>query len=1058
MALPFDRQRQLELEAEAEFELEQEQQAQKRPEGLGANYDKSLGANAWKGIADMPKATIQSLVDTYGFASDPFGTIENAGAEKSLRTVGSLAAGTAGAAALAPVGAGWGSFFGPLGTAAGGVLGGAAGFGLGLGGFDFANDVASEGLTAVTGNDFGGIKSVGDYAKDLVYNTTQGATGGFAVKGLSQIPKVKKLAAPFTDDGAGMRVATELERLEPGYAQKIDTALTEQAGDRFLDTRPLGELIDSDNIKSIQRTLPRGDDVTAYGRAAELNRVRNDNILRYLDDVEQSPLTVDDVQASILDSVEQKKTLAQRGVDFAEADVRGTLDDLPPPIEPSEAGGQIRGGVLGREEALTKLTTEEFNKTGNGEVIPGTARSIIETEMPKYFKEVGRQPDDGLIKLIEGLNKQGETSSLVDPISKENFTTPARYTMQDIQALRSQALEVAQSGNRKSKAIANQIAEALKKDVDEAVKAGTVTPEQVGAWEKGIALRKTKGAIYENSALPTKSVLSKQPYGEFKLPDSAVPPKYFRGGKKGTREGVQNYKKAFGATEEALEPLYRYASTEFQKYAAPNGIVDAGKARKWLDLHEEALKDLPDLKRQLSDVETRQTFLNEKLGELKMTQAEIEKGAARTWLQADPKAAVKAMLSGKDMIKRTIATKEYLQKHDSDALAGLRRAVTDYIKEESFIPSEIGGIQEALSSGAQFKGKVLGGTLTATIDRIKPALIKSKLFNEPQLKMLDEIYKEKKSQLSVEEAKMAGGSDTIQNNNVFSAINRMAGNFFLNRIPGNRFLQMIAPVIKTIPEVKYKLKLEEAVLNPRLARDLWQKATAKNVTRTIETIFKEDLDKAFGRDNSALTNSKNAAKIGAPFIPVATSNNTERPKPKPIPKQEAVTSKKSFPTSKEILNPPAKGELRKSSLDLSRLSAETQARIAVESSGNPDAVSPKGAEGLNQIMPTTGQEIAMELGETYMPIRPGMSPEERELSIDQNNRFGDYYYNKQLKKFKNPTLARAAYNAGPRRVEEAMKLAGTSTDVNKILANLPKGVQAETVPYVNKIMARLNQG
>jgi len=137
---------------------------------------------------------------------------------------------------------------------------------------------------------------------------------------------------------------------------------------------------------------------------------------------------------------------------------------------------------------------------------------------------------------------------------------------------------------------------------------------------------------------------------------------------------------------------------------------------------------------------------------------------------------------------------------------------------------------------------------------------------------------------------------------------------------------------------------------------------------------------------------------------------------------------------------------------------ETRARISVESAGDPYAVSPKGARGLSQLMPATAQDIAKSLGETYIPLRPGMPPEQQRASIEQNIRFGSHYMNVMLPKidkaFENETLARAAYNAGPRRVQEAIALAGSSRDVNKVLANLPKGVQKETIPYVQRIAQR----
>ncbi len=86
--------------------------------------------------------------------------------------------------------------------------------------------------------------------------------------------------------------------------------------------------------------------------------------------------------------------------------------------------------------------------------------------------------------------------------------------------------------------------------------------------------------------------------------------------------------------------------------------------------------------------------------------------------------------------------------------------------------------------------------------------------------------------------------------------------------------------------------------------------------------------------------------------------------------------------------------------------------ISVESKGREGAVSPKGAVGLMQIMPSTARGIALE---------DGMAPPSRSDLFDPatNIRLGVSYLGKLLGRYDNDlTLALAAYNAGPRRVHE----------------------------------------
>lgn len=112
-----------------------------------------------------------------------------------------------------------------------------------------------------------------------------------------------------------------------------------------------------------------------------------------------------------------------------------------------------------------------------------------------------------------------------------------------------------------------------------------------------------------------------------------------------------------------------------------------------------------------------------------------------------------------------------------------------------------------------------------------------------------------------------------------------------------------------------------------------------------------------------------------------------------------------------------------------------EAMIEVESSGNPRAVSRKGAKGLMQLMPIIQKAYAVE-----DPFDP-----------KENIRGGIGFFAHLLTRYRCPDLALAAYNAGETRVNKALVRAKQKT-FNGISKELPK----ETQGYVHKINSKLN--
>jgi hypothetical protein len=101
--------------------------------------------------------------------------------------------------------------------------------------------------------------------------------------------------------------------------------------------------------------------------------------------------------------------------------------------------------------------------------------------------------------------------------------------------------------------------------------------------------------------------------------------------------------------------------------------------------------------------------------------------------------------------------------------------------------------------------------------------------------------------------------------------------------------------------------------------------------------------------------------------------------------------------------------------------------IKTESNGDSNAVSPAGAVGLTQIMPTTAARAGF-----------GMTPFDLETASDEDKiEFSQRYLAHLIDKYKgNVNMALAAYNAGPNRVD----------------TTAPKNLPAETKAYAPKVL------
>ncbi len=122
--------------------------------------------------------------------------------------------------------------------------------------------------------------------------------------------------------------------------------------------------------------------------------------------------------------------------------------------------------------------------------------------------------------------------------------------------------------------------------------------------------------------------------------------------------------------------------------------------------------------------------------------------------------------------------------------------------------------------------------------------------------------------------------------------------------------------------------------------------------------------------------------------------------------------------------------------------------VQQESGGKVDAKSPKGALGLMQLMPDTARQVAAQLGMEY-------NPERLVKDAAYNKALGAAYMREMLGRYGgNQTLALAAYNAGPSRVDKWLTTIGNpntgAITSEEWAAKIPF---PETRDYVSRINA-----
>lgn len=207
--------------------------------------------------------------------------------------------------------------------------------------------------------------------------------------------------------------------------------------------------------------------------------------------------------------------------------------------------------------------------------------------------------------------------------------------------------------------------------------------EQVGRFKAATAAtRNIKDTYSSKPAAPVPQMLRRPgttyPYD---MSDEATAGALWRPGPAG-KVAIDNVLKAAGKAPKAKEAVEGAAILSLHKSALKDGVVDPTKFEAWRTKHAEALSAVPELDKRLQSA-AKATKAMEDISEARKTAMDtVQKSAIGKLLKLNSDADVSATVGG--MLGTKTAVKDMRElagtaRKDPDAIAGLRRAVVDYM-------------------------------------------------------------------------------------------------------------------------------------------------------------------------------------------------------------------------------------------------------------------------------------------------------------------------------------------------------------------------------------------
>lgn len=195
--------------------------------------------------------------------------------------------------------------------------------------------------------------------------------------------------------------------------------------------------------------------------------------------------------------------------------------------------------------------------------------------------------------------------------------------------------------------------------------------------------------------------------GGFNLAESSVPATLFKGGPGGA-EAADGLIRAAGSPEAAVALLGDYPAFAFRRAAEVDGIIDPGKAAKWIKDNSAALGKLPGLREKFADAAAAGQAVAEASARGKAAIEAFENSALSHYITkagevVEPEKAMGSLL-GSPTAPADARALVAAMKGDKAATAGLRRNFADYLLQKFSSTKEAGTTGEHELKAATVQG------------------------------------------------------------------------------------------------------------------------------------------------------------------------------------------------------------------------------------------------------------------------------------------------------------------------------------------------------------------